>query len=320
MRLAISSTGVIAFTKQKDILREGRSARMFSLHILKDGKTQTLISDTHTRIDGITFLDVGGREQLLVNQMPNFILVDIEKHKVGQRRLIFTCGAETPLFKKADNKALYVAFSPGFEIRELEVTPDTCHSKALCRPDICMNLVYDICESDGYLILTGLSDHGNVTLGISMNDWHVMWKIPMNWHMGELRVCPGPQGTVFLASPFLAKIVQLSVKDGTELTEVQFMPENMSDKRELCHDIVASDKQMKVSCIHNHNDTFYVSHTTGRTGEQIDWKISQLEFEYNSVAVAEYHNPFLTSKHYMRGDRGSRKKYVRREGRSDTKI
>ncbi len=264
---------------------------MYSLHIVKEGKTQTLISDTRTCIGGITFLNVGGREKLLVNHMPNFILIDMKKNKVGQRQLIFTCGAETPLYKVADNKVLYVAVTPGFEIRELAVTPDTCHSKALYRPDVCINLVYDICESDGHLILTGLSDHGNLTLGISMNDYQVMWKIPMNWHIGELCVCPGPQGTVFLVSPFLAKIVQVSVRDGTELTKVQFMSENMSDKRELCHAIVPSDNQTKVSCICNHNETFYVSHTTGRTGEQIYWKISQLRFEYKRVPLAEYDNP-----------------------------
>ncbi len=118
---------------------------------------------------------------------------------------------------------------------------------------------YDICIAGGLLVLCSYMDNG--VAGVSLSDWQTKWNESVNY---ARCVCPGTPGSVFVACGPFNTIEQLSLEDGSVLTQLPLVPGVEFP-----------------SHVRNHNDILYVAHKDAELKKfknQRDWKISQYKF------------------------------------------
>ncbi len=258
--MAVSAAGVIAYWKHR---KDTQGTKLSSLHVVEDEVVRTVIPETTDRIGGLTFLQIAGREQLLMYREPHIQVMSPDLRTVDRRLRELKGG--TPFCRSGENKALYLwrkGVQGELEVRELEVTPDTHHDTQKAILTLEWKGIYDICIAGGFLIIVIRDNDDNISVsGVSLSDWHGTWKVSMG---NAWRVCPGTLGSVFVSCDRSHTIQQLSLQDGSVLTQLPLVPGVMFP-----------------TCVCNHNDTLYVAHWDAellRTQKQIDWKISQYTF------------------------------------------
>ena len=259
--MAVSAAGRVAYCKYREATQGTLLQLLWSLHVVENGEVRTVIPDTTDYMKGLTFLQIAGREQLLVYREPNFVLMSSDLHKV--ERKLHELKRRTPLCRSGENKALYLQRTGVRGVREvweLEVTSDTHHDtqKAILR--LGWEGVHDMCTAGGLLVLC--SSHDKSVAGVSLSDWQVKWKVSMDWPWS---VCPGTPGSVCVPCPDSSTIQQLSLQDGTVLTQLPLVPGVETPW-----------------CVRNHNDTLYVAHYDAEvwvTKGQRNMAISQHRFK-----------------------------------------
>ncbi len=277
--MAVSAEGVIAYCKFKQD-NQGTSA-LHSLHVVEDGVVRTVIPGTTDWIGGLTFLQIAGttdwlysptflpnagREQLLMHQRRHIQLMSPDLRTVERRLQHLKHGASAPFCRSGENKALYVQRTEvqgEWEVRELEVTSDTHHDTQKAILTLEWKGICDMCIAEGFLIIVSKDNNDNEGVsGMSLSDWQVTWKMPVE---NALRVCPGSPGSVFVSCRKSHTIQQLSLRDGSVLTQLPLVPDVMAP-----------------TCVCSHNDTLYVAHEDAelwRTQRQRNSKISQYTFK-----------------------------------------
>ncbi len=262
--MAVSAAGLVAHCKGRT---DPQGSVLYSLHVVENGVVRTVIPETTDEMWGLTFLQVAGREQLLVYCEPHVLLMSPGLHRVERKLRKLRHG--TQLCRPGENKAFYVqptGVEGKWEVRELEVTPDTCHDTQKAILTLGWEDVLGMCIAGGLLIMCGVDNNDNYSVArVSLSDWQVRWKVSVEHAQS---VCPGTPGSVFVACPNTNTIQPLSLQDGTVLTQLPLVP-----------------GVVRPTCVCNHNDTLYVAHRDAEllnTKKQVDWKISQYTFRYES--------------------------------------
>ncbi len=255
--MAVSAAAQVVYRKVRE---NAQGTLLYSLHVLENGEVRTVITETRDKIYGLTFIQIAGREQLLVEREPHIQLMSPDLGKV-ERKLV-KLKHTTPLCRSGENKALYVrptGVEGEWEVRELEVMTDTCHDTQKAKLTLGWEDVRDMCTAGGLLVLCSSPD--NSVAGVSLCDWQVKWKVSVE---RPFSVCAGTPGSVFVASPDSDTIHQLSLQDGSVLTQLPLEPGVLAP-----------------TCVCNHNNTLYVAHYDAELWNargQRDWKISQYQF------------------------------------------
>ncbi len=259
--MTVSAAGQVVYCKGS---QDAQGARFGSLHVVENGQVRTVIPETRYSIHGLTFIQIAEREQLLLYRKPHIQLMSPDLKKV--ERKLLKLKSDTPLCRSGENKALYVqctGVEGEVQVRELEVTGgcwrSTCHDTQKTTLTLGWEVVSDMCTAGGLLVLCSLS-HNSVA-GVSQSDGQVKWKVSVE---EPESVCPGTPGSVFVACPHSDTIHQLSLQDGSVLTQLPLVP-----------GVVFPD------CVCNHNNILYVAHGDAElweTKKQYDLKISQYQF------------------------------------------
>ncbi len=210
MSMAVSRQGAVAYCS----LKLSRDSTRHTVNLLENGKVRTVIPAGPYVIGGLSFVQVAGKEQLIVSHGHDVILVDPGVKSSGEKRHLATVklDLDTPLFRSGDNKVLYV--QPSIKIRQLEVTSEGCNDTLIGElPFQWEHMVWDLCVTDGILVVTNGKDDQHV-VGIGLADMKVKWRTLIKDAQG---LCPGPKETVFVCC---AGIKQLSLHDGTVIANL----------------------------------------------------------------------------------------------------
>ncbi len=257
MSMAVSSTGTVAFCK----LKRADDCNPHAVHILENGKLRTVIPFGRYIIGGLSFVHVAGKEQLVVSHGHDVILIDPGVNTSGVKRHLATVrlDLDTPLCKSGQNKVLYM--QPGMKVCELELTSDSCNDTQIGQLTLGWEqLPWDMCTTDGLLVVHSNGRDDIHVVGTSLADWQVKWKTPVRDANG---LCPGPRGSVFVCCRELQAIKQLSVRNGAVIRRLFFAPDIMHP-----------------SCISYRNSILTVAHMDGRkyeTKQPPAWNISKYE-------------------------------------------
>ncbi len=256
--MAASDAGQVVYCKRS---KDAQERGLYSLYVVENGEVRTVITETRDEISGSTFLEIAGREQLLVNCEPHIQLMSPDLHRV--ERKLLKLKYPTPLCRSGEGKALYgqrTGVEGEWEVRELEVMPGTYHDTQKATLTLGWEGVYDMCTAGGLLVLC--SRHDNVVYGVSLSDWQIKWKVSVEC---PCSVCSGTPGSVFVACPNSGTIHQLSLHDGSVLTQLPLVP------------------RVRIPmCVCNHNNILYVAHWDAellKTKGQVDLKISKYQFK-----------------------------------------
>ncbi len=256
--MAVSDAGQVVYSK----LRKGaRGTFLCFLHIVENGEVRTVIPETTDVLSGMAFLQIAGREQLLMVREPHILLMLPGLQGVERKLLKLKHG--TSLCRSGEGKALYVqrtGVEGEWEVRELEFIPSKCYNMKKATLSLGWELVRDICTAGGLLVLC--SGIYNSVVGVSLSDWQVKWKMSV---VEPTNVCPGTPGSVFVACLVPGTIHQLSLQDGSVLTQLPLVP---------C--------VVTPHCVCNRNNILYVAHEDAKiweTKKQRDLKISQYRFK-----------------------------------------
>lgn len=233
VKMAVSRTGTIAY-----ISSDGNHPLHYSLFVLKGDIQKTVISKTSDFVGGITFLQVGDQEHLLIYQKPNIVLLD-SNDWANERRLQMIPNRIIHFSKSGPNKVVYLKSTDKRsvkELRELEVTEDSVNDIVIAELNN-MKSFSDMCKIGDLLILT--SAKIGIIKAVRISDLEVIWKADVSepWNP-----CPGTPGSVLVACPTLNAVLQLSLRDGAILTQLPLQ------------DVAAP------FYVYNHNDTFYIAH------------------------------------------------------------
>ena len=251
--IAISATGAVVFTESTWTNTGGFvESDVFSLHVFENGKVRTLITKSHVMIRSLTFICVGGKEQLLTFHDRYLILFDLE---LGAERILVDfspTGVPDLCNGTGEDKALCVyltekqAGKPIVKVWELQVTLETCHSSLkVTLPGF--SRLTAICMAGDFCIISGRkkdSESFKVS-GVRSTDWQTKWEVQYENH--PLRVVPGPQGTVFVLLFENKEIRQFSLKDGSMVSKAPLLP-----------------AQLIPHCMCTRDDTLYVPHLTSK--------------------------------------------------------
>ncbi len=260
LSMAVSDAGVIAYCKYRE---DDQGTRFRSVHVIENGVMRTVIPQTTDWIWGLTFLQVTGREQLLVNRKPHLQLMSPDLNRVGTE--LREVKRKAALCRSGENKVLYVqqaGVEGKWEVRELKFMPDTYHDTQKATLTLGLRVMIGMGTAGGLLIMYGMDNNDNYSVAaVNLSDWQVRWKTSVE---SAQSVCPGTPGSVLIACPGSDTIQQLSLQDGAVLTQLPLVP--------------------GVSfpfCVCVHHDTLYVAHRDAElwnTKDQVDWKISQYTF------------------------------------------
>ncbi len=266
--MTVSDAGQVVYCKTRE---DAQGTGLYSLHVVENGEVRTVIPETKDVIHGLTFLQIAGREQLLVNHEPHIQLMSPDLNRV--ERKLLKLKHNTTLCRSGGNTALYVQLTGvegEWEVRELEVMSDKCLDTQKAKLSLGWEYMYDMCTAGDLLVLCSYND--NSVAGVSLNDWQVKWKMSVE---GPFSVCAGTSGSVFVACPDSNTIHQLSLQDGSALTQLPLVP-----------------GVEYPTCVSNHNNILFVAHYDAELWDargQRDWQISQYQFRYLSL---NYHATF----------------------------
>ncbi len=258
--MAISAAGQVVYSKDR---KDAPGIEFYSLHVVENGAVKTVIPEITDGIGGLTFIQIAGREQLLVNRKPHIQLMSPDLQRV-ERKLV-KLEHFTPLCRSREGKALHVqrtGVEGEWEVRDLEVMPDKCHYTLKATLRLGWEYVDDMCKAGGLLVLCSSED--NSVAGVSHSDWQVKWKVSVKCPGS---VCPGTPGSVFVVCsiPLPDTIHQLSLQDGSVLTQIPL-----------------GSGVLLPNCVCNHHNILYVAHwdaEVAKTKKQIELKISQYQFK-----------------------------------------
>ena len=230
---------------------------LYSLNIVENGITKTLIPEGSDYIGGIEFVNVGNEECLLVYKKPSIILVD-PLLKGPERQIIQPIKRVIQLYRVGHNKVLYMIRTKNQDERELhqlEVTSNDYKDAVIARLSHLKKYDY-ICTAGDLLVIC--SEDLNMVKAISMTNLQVKWQAEAEQ---PTKVCPGPHGTVLVACPLWMSFLQLSANDGSLLAQF-FLGSDVMLGHQMCYQ----------------NDILFVSHQDAEVWEskkQCDLKISQ---------------------------------------------
>ena len=273
--MAVSAAGVIAYCKHRE---DSQGILWRSLHVLRQGTIKTLIPETESIIHGMTFLQVGGKEQLMVCREPQIILLDPDG-EVGMERELFQVEHFTPLCTTEENKALHVQLSQNqgeWEVTALKVTSLIYYEKYTKLLKLGWDSLSDMCIVGDRLVICSYKDES--VMGVCMDEWEIKWIVPLKcaWN-----VCPSMDGSVLVACPNLHSIQKLSTVDGAVITQLHLVPNVVFP-----------------TCLFTIDDTLYVAHEDVEvwvSKKQRDWKISQYKLEQNTGQRLEFVTPSSSS-------------------------
>ncbi len=179
--MAISASGAVVFCTFDGI--PDTDICFNQLQVFDNDVVRTLIPPTRPAIAGLSFLRTADREQLLVFHNRHLSLFDID---IMTRRglMVFKCPA-FPCSQSGGSKALYAKPAVVFdeigdlEIRELQVTPYTCHESLKMKVKLGLRWVDDACIAEDFIIVSGGKSNGSdIVAGMSLSERKVKWIIP----------------------------------------------------------------------------------------------------------------------------------------------
>ncbi len=221
--IAVSSNGVIAYS----IMTNYTHRQWYSLYIFDKGRTETVIFESQDIIAGLTFLKLDGTEHLLFLHQPNIVMLD--EQLTCQLRTLHGVKHESPLSSAGPGQVYYVQptqrctwghgakVACDWELWQLEIRHGTGAAFSTKRGLLKLGWKYvsDMCIIGQLIVLCSHKD-GSVA-GAGLTDCDTKWNVSLH---NACSVCPGIKNSIFLACSGSDFLLQLSMKDGSTITQL----------------------------------------------------------------------------------------------------